>query len=213
MPELYRHYKNKPYRYPGTVKHSETLEEMALYETLYENAEGKLWVRPHGMFFENVEIEGKEVPRFAKVSVEIEERESVGAAEAELLAPLVKSIFGKWDREYFFSRVNAHSRFHLGLARIDGKIVGFKLGYAQDAQTFYSWLGAVAPEHRRVGIASQLMAAQEAWCRKNGFQYLQTKTKNRFREMLLLNIKSGFHIVGLIESEQRGTKIILEKML
>jgi hypothetical protein len=64
---LYRHYKNKPYRVHGVARHSETLEEMVIYEALYENKSGKMWVRPLKMFLENVVIEGKEVPRFAYV--------------------------------------------------------------------------------------------------------------------------------------------------
>ncbi len=31
--KLFRHYKNKPYKYIGTAKHSETLEDMVIYET------------------------------------------------------------------------------------------------------------------------------------------------------------------------------------
>lgn len=61
----YRHYKGKEYEVLDIVKHSETLEEMVLYRQLY--GEGALWVRPRAMFFENVEIEGKSVPRFMPV--------------------------------------------------------------------------------------------------------------------------------------------------
>ena len=52
------------YRVIGIAKHSETLEELVLYETLYENPTSKLWVRPVKMFLEKVEINGKKVPRF-----------------------------------------------------------------------------------------------------------------------------------------------------
>jgi len=37
---------------------------MVVYEALYENPEGKLWVRPLKMFIEEVEVNGKKVPRF-----------------------------------------------------------------------------------------------------------------------------------------------------
>ena len=52
---FYRHYKNKPYKAIGIVRHSETQEEMALYEALYPNESGQLWVRPLAMFLEDVE--------------------------------------------------------------------------------------------------------------------------------------------------------------
>jgi|GEM_PF-1302863 len=59
---FYRHYKNKPYKVHGVVRHSETLEEMVLYEALYPNELGRMWVRPLEMFLGDIEP-GK--PRFA----------------------------------------------------------------------------------------------------------------------------------------------------
>jgi len=68
QPGIYEHYKGKRYRVHGLVRHSETLEEMVLYETLYENDLGKMWVRPATMFAESVEIKGKMMPRFRFIS-------------------------------------------------------------------------------------------------------------------------------------------------
>ena len=64
---LYRHYKGMMYRVTDVVRHSETLEELVVYEALYENELGRMWVRPKGMFMENVVINGVEQPRFAPV--------------------------------------------------------------------------------------------------------------------------------------------------
>jgi hypothetical protein len=47
---IYKHYKGKRYKILGVARHSETLEELALYECLYENDLGKIWVRPLEMF-------------------------------------------------------------------------------------------------------------------------------------------------------------------
>lgn len=58
----YEHYKGNKYRVIGVAKHSETLEEMVVYEALY--GEGGLYVRPLDMFLENVEVSGETVPRF-----------------------------------------------------------------------------------------------------------------------------------------------------
>ena len=52
------------YRVLGVAKNSETLEELVVYEALYDNPTSKLWVRPINMFLEEVEIKGKKVPRF-----------------------------------------------------------------------------------------------------------------------------------------------------
>lgn len=65
---LYEHYKGKKYKVHDIVRHSESLEELVLYETLYENELGKMWVRPLKMFTENIEIQGKQIPRFKLIS-------------------------------------------------------------------------------------------------------------------------------------------------
>ncbi|WP_408096039.1 DUF1653 domain-containing protein [Peredibacter sp. HCB2-198] len=61
---VYQHYKGKNYLVRDLARHSETMEWMVLYECLYENEEGRLWVRPLKMFLETIELDGKTVPRF-----------------------------------------------------------------------------------------------------------------------------------------------------
>jgi hypothetical protein len=61
---LYRHYKGGEYEVIGVARHSETLEPLVVYRPLY-NATG-WWVRPHAMFFEEVEVAGEWVRRFVK---------------------------------------------------------------------------------------------------------------------------------------------------
>jgi hypothetical protein len=63
-PGKYRHYKGRLYLVVGIVKHSETLEVMVLYISLYDNDTSQMWVRPAAMFEEEVEVDGKKVPRF-----------------------------------------------------------------------------------------------------------------------------------------------------
>jgi hypothetical protein len=60
-PGIYKHYKGNLYKVIGIAKHSETLEDMVVYQALY--GEYGLWVRPAAMFEEMV---GK-VKRFEKV--------------------------------------------------------------------------------------------------------------------------------------------------
>ena len=61
-PGRYRHFKGNEYRVLGLAKHSETLEEMVVYQALY--GEGGLWVRPAAMWNETVERDGKKLQRF-----------------------------------------------------------------------------------------------------------------------------------------------------
>ena len=61
----YRHYKGRLYEVIGTVRHSETLEPLTLYRALY--GEQGLWVRPAGMFNEEVTVDGATQPRFRRL--------------------------------------------------------------------------------------------------------------------------------------------------
>ena len=61
----YRHFKGNEYRVIGIAKHSETLEEMVVYQALY--GEGGIWVRPAHMWNETVERDGYCGPRFAYI--------------------------------------------------------------------------------------------------------------------------------------------------
>jgi len=58
----YRHYKGGTYKVIGLAKHSETQEELVVYKSVDD--EHQLWVRPLKMFMENVQIDGKLIPRF-----------------------------------------------------------------------------------------------------------------------------------------------------
>ena len=49
----------------GIATHSDSLEPMVVYRPLY--CEGGLWVRPAAMFAEEVVVDGKTRPRFARL--------------------------------------------------------------------------------------------------------------------------------------------------
>lgn len=67
-PGRYRHFKGKEYQVIGVASHSETLEPMVVYRALY--GEGGLWVRPAGMWTEQVDRDGYSGPRFIYIGEE-----------------------------------------------------------------------------------------------------------------------------------------------
>jgi hypothetical protein len=62
---IYKHSKTgNLYKVHFVAKNSETLENMVVYEALYDNQLSKFWTRPARMWSEEVEVKGKKVPRF-----------------------------------------------------------------------------------------------------------------------------------------------------
>lgn len=62
----YRHFKGMEYLVLHIAKHSETLEDMVVYQALY--GEFGIWVRPLSMFLEQVERDGKVFYRFDQIT-------------------------------------------------------------------------------------------------------------------------------------------------
>lgn len=53
--KTYKHFKGNLYKIVGFAKHSETMEDMIIYESLRNNT---LWVRPKSMWNEVVDDKG-----------------------------------------------------------------------------------------------------------------------------------------------------------
>jgi GNAT superfamily N-acetyltransferase len=92
-------------------------------------------------------------------------------------------------------------------------VIGYKIGYELEDSKFYSWLGGVAAEYRGKGIASRLMETQHKYLKDKGYQVVQTKRMNKWREMLILNIQHGFDVIETYIDKKGRHKIILEKIL
>ncbi len=70
QPGIYQHYKGNNYEVIDVAYHSETMDALVVYKQLYASAhpEGTVWVRPLEMFQEEVEVDGKTVPRFRLIA-------------------------------------------------------------------------------------------------------------------------------------------------
>lgn len=66
QPGVYQHFKGGRYQLLSVALHSETEERLAVYRSLEEP--DALWVRPLGMFTEEVSIAGRSVPRFRRTA-------------------------------------------------------------------------------------------------------------------------------------------------
>jgi hypothetical protein len=68
MEQYYRHFKGNIYKVLHVAKHSETLEDIVVYQAMY--GEPGIWVRPKSMFEEVIERDGKRFRRFSPISKE-----------------------------------------------------------------------------------------------------------------------------------------------
>jgi GNAT superfamily N-acetyltransferase len=122
------------------------------------------------------------------------------ASPAELLwvHERIPEFPGKASLDFYTERLKY--RLHLGLvAEKEGELLGFKVGYQSDTpDTFYSWMGGVRPEFRKMGIADALAEYQEEWGREKGFKAVFFKTRNRFPAMISFGLKRGFKIIEII---------------
>jgi ribosomal protein S18 acetylase RimI-like enzyme len=95
----------------------------------------------------------------------------------------------------------------------DNLVVGYKIGYSISENRYYSWYGGVHKEYRERGIASKLMDLQHHLVKEAGYETIETKTRNKWRNMLILNIKHGFDVTETFKDDEGIHRIVLEKSL
>ena len=147
----------------------------------------------------------------------IEFREFEAPVQDEIfpwLAELNQLIFGFNETaahlaQYFKSR----AQVYICIAFVDGKPVAFKAGTDEGEGLFESWRGGVLSSVRRQGIASELMRLQHQWCANRGFKRIRTVTNSDNSSMLILNLRSGFEIMGIFTNRAKRLKVLLEKRL
>lgn len=165
----YRHYKGGEYEVVGVARHSETLEPLVVYRPLYN--ESGLWVRPHAMFFGDVEIDGVVRPRFARIGERA--AESAGAAVSGAATGLewTDSLEGvDWQELSDLYRAAplgdkpadhlqqafGNSRYHC-FARDAGRLVAVGRVVADGCDVAYLCDIAVLPSHQGTGLGRQVV--------------------------------------------------------
>ncbi len=129
------------------------------------------------------------------------------------LLHLYETIFDDAKLDFFIDRITSKTDVIIVLTYFENSPVGFKIGYRYNETTFYSWIGGVLPDFRRKGIAQKLAKKQEELVKEKGYKKLRTKSMNRFKPMLILNIKNRFDIVQVYTNTSGQQKIVFEKDL
>lgn len=133
-------------------------------------------------------------------------------------AILVSQQIPEFENTYQLSKYKKRLKGikHLILtAYVNNKAVGFKVGYETPTkQNFYSWMGAVLPQYRQLGIAEELSEYQEQWAIKAGYKRILVKTRHKHTAMITLLKKHGFLQIGILPySSNEKTRILFEKKL
>ena len=135
-----------------------------------------------------------------------------GTREAllDIVETFCRDLFPDLPKSYVASRLEHIASPDLLLAKIEGRPVGFKLGYRLSDKLYFSWLGGVDMHHRRLGIASKLSHLQHACARDFGLDWVETRTRADNNAMLIVNLRSGFQIAG-VEADSLGRFVVIQR--
>jgi predicted GNAT superfamily acetyltransferase len=109
-------------------------------------------------------------------------------------------------------RLSAMPDASVATARSDGRLIGFKLGYAMTEVKYYSWLGGVEAASRGNGVARRLMQVQHEWVRGCGYALLETSTDQVNSAMSRVNLQEGFAVCGTRAEPNRLQVLYLKRL-
>lgn len=134
----------------------------------------------------------------------------VGPAEYGLLVDLHNQIFRPAvDLKYFRSRLEHRHNVLCLVAYLEGRAAGFTCGYELRPSTYYTWLCGVVAEARRLGVASQLLAGEQAWARENGYEMSRFECHNGAKPIFVVAIRDGYDVVGLRWDSRSGANLVI----
>jgi len=141
----------------------------------------------------------------------------------DLLAPddvsVVVSLYNQIfrpprDEEHFLRRYQGRHNIVQMIARMEGRAVGFAVGFELKPRVFFLWFLGVLNSHRRQGVASQLLDAIHHWATENDYESIRCECFNRQRPMLHVALENEYDIVGIRWDYDHGDNLLLlQKML
>jgi len=179
---IYRHSRGMLYIGVGTALHSEDLQPYQLYRCLYNNDLSRSWIRPFGMFHENLPT-GE--PRFTPVA-----RVRVVAPEDE--ESVLSFGFDTWaggqSRNEFVASYDSDRSHLLGVAYLLELLDGTPVSALNTLRVARNRIVlarlATAPQYRRRGYATMLLSAVMELLQSAG---------NELRFLLLSEVGESFY--------------------
>lgn len=134
----------------------------------------------------------------------------VGQEDLPLIVELYTQIFRPARTfESFERRYKGRHNILQMVARVDDAPIGFALGFEQKPRVFFSWFYAVLPDHRRQGIATQLVEAVHDWARLHDYESIRFECDNQHKPMLHLGLERGYDIVGIRWDADRSANLLM----
>ena len=137
----------------------------------------------------------------------------IGPGELGLITDIYNQVFSPSVEESFFERrfLGRHN-VTMFVALLEEHPVGMTIGFELMPTTFFCWLCGVLPDARRMGIATQLMQALEAFATDHHYHILRFECQNQHRPMLHTAITEGYDLVGIRwETSTASNVVIFEK--
>jgi len=134
----------------------------------------------------------------------------VGPGELDLIADLYNQVFSPGVAESFFRRrFQGRHNVTMFVALLDKHHVGFILGFELMPTTFFSWLCGVLPDARRLGVATQLMQALEAYSAEHHYTTIRFECQNQHRPMLHLAISQNYDLIGVRWDTYTASNVVI----
>lgn len=140
---------------------------------------------------------------------------AVGPGEIGLIGELYNQVFSpQQDEQFFRRRFQGRHNVSMLVALLDERPVGFIVGFELMPTTYFSWVCGVISDARRMGIATQLMQAQQGLARDHHYGTIRFECQNQHRPMLHVAIKEGYDLVGIRwDTSTAANVVIFEKDL
>jgi len=139
----------------------------------------------------------------------------IGTGELTMFADVYSQVFvPPRDEAFFERRFQGRTNVSMMVAMLDDCPAGVAAGYELRPATYFCWLCGVLPDARRLGVATQLIQAQQAFATDQAYQIMRFECQNQHRPVLHLAITEGYDLVGIRwDMQTAANMVIFEKEL
>lgn len=114
----------------------------------------------------------------------------------------------KVSRDELQKRLASRISIKIGVY-FNSQLVGFTEASQTNSENLHMNISAVASEHQRRGVYSELLRAVLAFAKDNGFQSVESQHRTTNNPIIIAKLKAGFLISGIVLSDIMGSLLRL----